>query len=321
MYTSSSSAAYAALHTSQKHIWSVPEPNAFPERVDPPFGGARIFGAEVCSGLHFTPRFSLKRDAKVFTIGSCFARNVEEALLAQGFHVLTRLGGFDYSHGYLNRYNTGAMAQEIEFAIGSRQFDERSISSMDVDGYADLTSYGRFDTPGEALQLRRQTTELFKGIASADFIIITAGLSEVWYDKQYDYYTNIAPSRAALVYPDRFEFRLLNYTENYTQLRRLVETIRDIRPSCKIVMTVSPVPLNATFVDRDVLISNSYSKACLRAVVEQIHWEYECVDYFPSFEMVNLSDPTGVWETDHRHVKQSFVNTVMEEFTRRYLSE
>jgi hypothetical protein len=83
-------------------------------------------------------------------------------------------------------------------------------------------------------------------------------------------------------------------------------------------MTVSPYPLNATFVDRDVLIS-TVLKACLRAAVEQIQWEYERVDYFPSFEMVNLSDPAVVWESDRRHVKQAFVNTIMDEFSKRYI--
>ncbi len=34
------------------------------------------------------PRFTFAPDAKVFTIGSCFARNVERALLSVGFEVL-----------------------------------------------------------------------------------------------------------------------------------------------------------------------------------------------------------------------------------------
>lgn len=321
MYRSSSLAAYDALHKSKTHRWSVPDPSGgFPNLVEPPFGGFRIFGDQVCSELTFTPRFELPRNAKIFTIGSCFARNVEEALLAQGFSVLTRESAFSQPHGYLNRYNTAAMSQEIEFAIGSRTFDDRSVSSMAPRGFADLTAYGHFESPQGAIDLRRETTALFKGIFVADFVIITAGLSEVWYDKTYGYYTNIAPTEAALLYPDRFEFRLLSYAENFQELRRLVDLIRENRPGCKIVMTVSPVPLNATFIDRDVLISNSYSKACLRAAVEQIQWEYDCVDYFPSFEMVNLSDPAVVWESDRRHVKQSFVNTIMAEFSKRYIS-
>jgi hypothetical protein len=317
MYKSTSAIAYAHLRGSEKRVWSVPVSETSPERTEPAFGGARIFGTEVCEGLQFTPRFQLTRDARICTIGSCFARNVEEALLQQGFNVLTRQGDFPYSHGCLNRYNTPVMAQEIDFATGSRQFEERSISSMDADGFADLTSYGHFDSPAEAMDLRRYTTNLFRAIGLADVVVITAGLSEVWYDREFDYYTNIAPSRAALVYPDRYEFRLLSFLENFDELSHLVEKIRSIKSDCKILMTVSPVPLNATFVERDVLISNSYSKACLRAAVEQIQWEYPYVDYFPSFEMTNLSAPEIVWESDRRHVKQSFVNAIMSEFVKR----
>jgi hypothetical protein len=175
-------------------VWSVPDPGGgFPNLVEPPFGGARIFGDQVCSELTFTPRFKLPRNAKIFTIGSCFARSVEEALLQRGFSVLTREGAFSHSHGYLNRYNTAAMAQEIDFATGRRTFDVQSVSSMGSDGFADLTAYGHFQSPQGAIDLRRETTALFKGILVADIVIITAGLSEVWYDKAYGYYTNIAP--------------------------------------------------------------------------------------------------------------------------------
>ena len=320
IFKADSTSAYQALHNSRTRLWSVPAPNTFPELTEPEFGGARIFGRSVCAELNFKPRLCLTRKAKIFTLGSCFARNVEEALLRHGFEVLTRKAGFSYSHGYLNRYNSASMSQEIEFAIGERTFDPRSIASMGPDGYADLTSYGRFDTAEEALELRRQTTALFQSIREADFVIVTAGLSEVWYDKEFSYYTNIAPSRAALVYPDRFEFRLLSFQDNLDHLRRLIRSVRRIRPESQILMTVSPVPLNATFVDRDVLISNSYSKACLRAAVEQIQWEFTALDYFPSFEMVNLSDPSQVWESDRRHVRQEFVDRIMSNFASRYIA-
>jgi hypothetical protein len=319
MYTASSETAYRSLHESRTRFWSVPSGPTSPEAVEPEFGGGRIFGPEVCSTLEFAPRFSLAQHAKIFTIGSCFAREVEESLLTQGFNVLTRTGDYGYAHGYLNRYNTWAMAQEIDFAIGSRQFDERSISRLNEGGYADLTSYGRFETAEEAHELRRRTTALFRHLLEADVVIITAGLSEIWYDKSFDYYTNIAPSGASLAYPDRFEFRLLGFHENHQALCRLVEDIRRIRPACNILLTVSPVPLNATFAPRDVLISNSYSKACLRTAVEELLWAYPFVDYFPSFEMVNLSDPAMVWESDYRHVKREFVERIMLEFKRRYV--
>jgi hypothetical protein len=321
MYTSTSEVAYTTIRASPKRTWSVPVPDTFPERTEPPFGGARIFGTDVCEELEFTPSFRLDREARIFTIGSCFARNVEEALLGHGFNVLTRQGPFSYAHGYLNRYNTPVMSHEIDLATGRKHFADASIANMDSDGYADLTAYGHFDSRDQVVALRRETTDVFRSILSADFVIITAGLSEVWYDKEYDCYTNVAPSRAALVYPERYEFRLLSYGDNLQGLRDLVARILEIRPACKIVMTVSPVPLNATFVDRDVLISNSYSKACLRAAVEEIQWQYPAIDYFPSFEMTNLSSPDVVWESDRRHVRQSFVDAIMAEFIKRYVAE
>jgi hypothetical protein len=39
-----------------------------------------------------------------------------------------------------------------------------------------------------------------------------------------------------------------------------------VNPKAKIIVTVSPVPLIATYVDRHVLVSNCYSKAALRSV-------------------------------------------------------
>ena len=64
---------------------------------------------------------------------------------------------------------------------------------------------------------------------------------------------------------------------------------------------------------------NVYSKACLRAAVEELYWKYDFIDYFPSYEMVVMSNPTLVWEPDHRHVKPEFVRRIMAAFVRHYV--
>ncbi|MEM1201298.1 MAG: hypothetical protein AAGI06_18500, partial [Pseudomonadota bacterium] len=38
----------------------------------------------------FKPNFHLEPGEKIFTIGSCFARNIEKALATRGFDVVTR---------------------------------------------------------------------------------------------------------------------------------------------------------------------------------------------------------------------------------------
>jgi hypothetical protein len=40
--------------------------------------------------VHSAPKTRFSRDAKVFTIGSCFARNIEAELVGQGIEILTK---------------------------------------------------------------------------------------------------------------------------------------------------------------------------------------------------------------------------------------
>lgn len=311
--------AYKNIHTSETRTWSVPGEDPRSEIVNAKHGGARIYG-DLTSELRCEPKFRVDPKMNVFTIGSCFARNVEVALMNRKFAVATRINGFRYPHGYLNRYNTYSMLQELSFGIGAMEFPTASIVELPR-GFADLTSYGSFASREEVIEYRRDTNQLFSKVLEADLIIVTAGLAEVWFDKQYQHYLNVAPSQASLAEPDRFEFRLLDYKENTDALHRLVALIHELVPNGKILITVSPVPLNATFVNRDILISNTYSKACLRAAVEEIYWSYGFVDYFPSYEMVVLSDPNIVWEADRRHVKESFVDRIMQSFMETYVEK
>lgn len=55
----------------------------------------------------------------------------------------------------------------------------------------------------------------------------------------------------------------------------------------KIIVTVSPVPLQATFSGQDCVTANSYSKAVMRCAAEHLCRRFPgIVDYFPSYEMV-----------------------------------
>ncbi|WP_010138835.1 GSCFA domain-containing protein, partial [Oceanicola sp. S124] len=82
----------------------------FPDRKDARHAGQMLM-PEV------RPGFSLGPGDSVFTIGSCFARNVEDALLARGLRVPT--ARFSAPEGeapgrpnrILNQYNPGTMLQ------------------------------------------------------------------------------------------------------------------------------------------------------------------------------------------------------------------
>jgi hypothetical protein len=85
-------------------------------------------------------------------------------------------------------------------------------------------------------------------------------------------------------------------------------------PKASLLITVSPVPLFATFrMDTDVVTANTLSKCTLRTVAEYFAKEHDNVFYFPSFEFVltGLSDP---WEEDNRHVTKESIAQVMHLF-------
>jgi hypothetical protein len=68
------------------------------------------------------PKFEIKSGAKIYTIGSCFARNVEMMLKDKGFNLPVFNEEIDqniyhsiprFPHTVLNKYNAHSMATEI----------------------------------------------------------------------------------------------------------------------------------------------------------------------------------------------------------------
>jgi hypothetical protein len=89
----------------------------------------------------------------------------------------------------------------------------------------------------------------------------------------------------------------------------------------KIILTVSPVALIATFEDRHVLVSNTLSKAALRVVADEVSRACENVVYFPSYEMITGPHVRSAYlDDDLREVRPEGVASVMSVFTRHYLN-
>ena len=86
------------------------------------------------------------------------------------------------------------------------------------------------------------------------------------------------------------------------------------------LLTVSPVPLIATYENRHVLQSTTYSKAVLRAVAQEVCDSMALVDYFPSYEIITTHAHKGrYFKEDLRDVTWGGVENVMNVFKRHYL--
>lgn len=258
---------------------------------------------------------SFGKDLRVFTIGSCFARNIEEHLGALGLDVPTSSFSVpenEWKHrpnGLLNEYTPGTMSQRIIRAIQGVEAAAETVIPDGTSGFVDLLLPGGAPVSYQrAFERRAEIGRIYARLIESDVVIITLGYVEAWYDAQTATYINRMPPHAAIrAEPDRYRFRRLNVKESLDLLDPAIRSLTD--RGIRVVLTVSPVPIAVTFTADDCTIANEYSKATLRIVAEELR-SNPLVDYFPSYEIVR-SMGLAVLHEDQVHVKSAAVGRVV----------
>ena len=119
----------------------------------------------------------------------------------------------------------------------------------------------------------------------ADIVIVTLGLIEAWFDALTGSYLNRMHRSTRCE-----KIRAASACTCCTSTRRIRSSTRPFRMltdrGMKVLLTVSPVPLTATFSEECVVVANSFSKAILRVCAYRLATSLPGVDYFPSYEIV-----------------------------------
>ena len=284
------------------------------------------------------PKFKIKEEEAVFTIGSCFAREIEDNLIKKSFNVLTRKPRFENLYlfnsvapnlrrtAFLNRFNTGSMLEEIRFLLeleNSSLSKEKLLYKVDKRSWVDLHYSPVFKTLSlqEGLARRKIIQEELSCLKTAGLIIITLGLIEAWKDLSVNAYLNVVPGpRVIKKYGKDLRLDVLSFEDNLFHLDEMYDILmKHCRSDIKIIITVSPVPLEVTFSKDDVLVANMRSKSILRSVAETFAANKDNVDYFPSYEIACLSSYDQSWEWDGRHVKPRRVEHIINQFLNAYI--
>lgn len=240
----------------------------------------------------------------IVAFGSCFAANIGRYLGDLGFDVATRREGSAYiqriSDGLVNVH---AICQQFEWALENR------VPQVELWHGWKAEEYG-YDE-----EVRLATKKLFD---EADIFILTFGLSEIWYDEPTgEIFWRAVPQDK--FDPSRHKFRVATYEETIGRMRRIRELIRQNNPRAKIIFTLSPVGLAATFRPVSCITANSASKALLRAAIDELYREVHDEDpdfyYFPSYEVVTagFNQP---FSSDLRHPAVHVLNCNMKAFER-----
>jgi tetratricopeptide (TPR) repeat protein len=260
----------------------------------------------------FKVPFRIQPNSSIFTVGSCFARNVEDELVRRGFHLPMRDVEVEDS-AVLNNYGAASIYNELAWAFGELPYvvSDHIVEVM-PGKFADLhLAPNRRPQPYEEVLARRQAiSNAYRRSAECAVIVMTLGLVETWYDSKTGYYLNVGPRSSQIrSEPERFELHVLSFQDCEDYLERAIQIlIKHGHPDLRILLTVSPVPLSVTHRDEDVIVANMYSKSVLRAVAETVIAKHDFITYYPSYESVMYSDRQLAWMDDMVHVRQEIVS-------------
>ena len=272
------------------------------------------------------------------TAGSCFAQHISRSLRNIGFNFYIadepgkamtdaeskRRNYGVFSARYGNIYTARQMLQLFQEAFAGRAPIEAVWQRNDgayADAFRPQIEPDGFPTVEDLLASRRGHLAAVRHmIERMDVLIFTLGLTEAWCSRIDGSVYPLAPGVAAGSYdPERHRFVNFTFDEIRQDMRDLIEAMRDVNRHCKILLTVSPVPLIATFEPRHVLVSTTYSKSVLRVVAEETVRRFPGVDYFPSYEIITGSHVRGnYYEDDRREVSASGVEHAMRIFLQHY---
>ena len=215
-------------------------------------------------------------------------------------------------------FNTPSFRQLVERAFGLRELP-RILWQLQTYYMDPFREEIKFDCIEEyASNYDNHVASARDALMQAEVFIITLGLNEIWTFKMDNSVFSRSPWRIA---PSFVEHSTLSAEANIAELQVMLDALRRFNPNVKLIVTLSPVPLHATFLREryHVVEANMHSKAVLRTAAQAFVERNEGVYYFPSFELVvfGSKDP---WCEDQRHVNASAVSRVMEMFREMFVA-
>lgn len=280
------------------------------------------------------PRFTISRDARVATAGSCFAQHISSAISKAGFNYFVvesasgpqdEGGGYGvFSARYGNIYTTVQLLQLFEEAFATRRVDIGTWQRPDgryIDPLRQQAEPRGFTSSDAARTDRQQHVAAVRRMfLEADVFVLTLGLTEAWRLGKDGTVLSAAPGVVGGRFdPELYEFVNFSVGDTSSALISFLSQLHGVNPACKVLLTVSPVPLIATYEDKSVLLSTTYSKSVLRVAAEMATRDFDWVDYFPSYEIITGSFSGGLYyEQDRRNVNTLGIAHAIRCFMRHY---
>ena len=294
---------------------------------------AEVAPAEVAPVI--APLPVIEPASRVATAGSCFAQHISKTLTAHGLNYyvaepapagMSRDAAHDLRYGmfsarYGNVYTARQLLQLMRMARGEFAPIEtvwRARSGRMIDAFRPNVGE-EFDSAADLLSARRahleKVREMFENM---NVFVFTLGLTEAWTHAVDGAVYPVAPGVVS-EHDDYTRYRFKNFSvdETVDDMVAFLGHLAELNRRARVILTVSPVPLVATYEDEHVLSATTYSKSVLRTVAQTLARGFSAVHYFPSYEIItgNYSG-ARYYDTDLRSVCQDGVDHVMRVFMR-----
>jgi hypothetical protein len=228
-------------------------------------------------------------NAKVITLGSCFAQNINEALERAGFD---------------------STLLAITEATNTPAFANLLVNRLRGSHLGALVG----DT-GPQIIAEDALIPLRAVLPQASLFIITLGVAiQPFEDGRPAFFTESTPlTKKRLV---ASSWRMLSVDEILNYIRATVSGLRILRPGIPIFLTLSPIPLANSVLHPSVMAQDCVSKSRLRVAIDDLMDEgIENLFYWPSFEIVrwlggHMGPFLGAGGADQRHVDPAILDLI-----------
>jgi len=265
-------------------------------------------------------------------MGSCFAREIKNVMIREGFSYIAEEtahpASVHASAAWERVYNLFCMRQIFEYTFGewnpALRWWKAPESGKIQDPFRRIVLYDNQEQAEADFENHKRCSR--RALQQAEVLILTLGLTEVWEDMV---------DRSVICLPSgpyvneggdmsRYRFRVSRHAENLANLERIHSLMAEHNPRCRIIVTVSPVHLWATFrEDSDVISASCNSKSTLRAVADEFVARHENAYYFPAFEIATIYRPMmgqSIFADgrENFHVNRETVEVIMKSFFQFY---
>ncbi len=271
------------------------------------------------------PKFTLPRDAKIASAGSCFAQRIAERLPSLGLNCLVaEPSAAPFSARWGTIYSVGHLAQLLDRALGRFDPLERAWETPSGDFLdpfrpsIELHGFGTIDLL-EA-DRRKHLLAVRRLFGEIDVFVFTLGLTEMWVDARDGAVFPACPGRGRGTFdPAKYLYVNLGVEEICEALQGFLAALSSINANARVILTVSPVPIAATMEPMHIVRASLKSKSTLKVAAEIVASRHANVDYFASYDLVTANlGAENFFAKDGRHLIDAVAERVTSLFAATY---